>query len=104
MSVAETLTEARALIDTPEKWRHRSEPRDGRCLCMAIWSTGVDIDDESPVLDALLSAVGLHPVFVVKEATRLSSRRHPLYDWNDAEDRTHAEVLAAFDRAIEAAS
>ncbi len=29
--------------------------------------------------------------------------REPLDEWNDDEDRKHAEVLAAFDRAIEMA-
>jgi hypothetical protein len=33
-----------------------------------------------------------------------ADKRQNIPDWNDAPERTHTEVLAAFDRAIEAAS
>lgn len=38
------------------------------------------------------------------QAAGLPQSSGSLVDWNDAPERTHAEVLAAFDKAIEASS
>lgn len=45
-------------------------------------------------INALYNAIGLSREFWMPK----------LPDWNDAPERTHAEVLAAFDKAIAAAS
>lgn len=86
MLTSEILTAARALIDTPAKWGrgmeviYRNEKRcAGFAICAAAGSTGG-----------------------VSAAIRALSGGSPLTigSWND--ERTHADILNAFDRAIAA--
>lgn len=97
MTTAEILRAARALIDTPDKWLHEggASGRDGdrRCVGAAIYDAG---DGQVP-----FSCYEDHPVWgTFKRANGLLGR--PLPAWNDEPERTHAEVLDAFDRAIAA--
>jgi hypothetical protein len=105
-TVAEKLREARALI--AKGWTQDAEARNAAgadiqdvdpafedvepvCWCAAgaiFWATG--IDEYSTAADVLVAAIG--------ERTR-----HFIPQWNDAPERTQAEVLQAFDRAIELA-
>lgn len=91
-STAEILRAAKARIDTPEKWGQGynllSTPK--RCSTQAISTAlGLDLMDYG-VLDTapyeVLAAVVGHD---------------QVGNWNDAPERTHADVMAAFDRAIE---
>jgi hypothetical protein len=108
MSLKDDLIAARALIDTPEKWikgiRHTTErqwlffERHRYCAVGAI-STGQDgCLDHRPfreflrLQDALEAA--LPPDF----------SRSYIWAFNDHPATTHNDVLALFDRAIEAAS
>lgn len=88
MTAVEVLVAARGLIDTPEKWfgGGSGELREGQlCAWQAIDKAASD--RYSPlVLRFFRSAI-----------------QSGIVDWNDAPGRTHAEVLAAFDRAIELA-
>jgi hypothetical protein len=102
-AVADKLREAKALI---EKGWTRHEFESGDCVC----ATG-----------AILRAYNLAPFgsdlekFRRLEATKLLQDAvgaeqalggfgvNSIVAWNDREDRTQAEVLAAFDRAIELA-
>lgn len=87
------LIAARALIDTPEKWTKGSYERDG-CYCVAgalrIAIFG-GLDDNGPYWDRYRTAKrSLHPSDVIL--------------FNDASETTHADMMALFDRAIEAAA
>lgn len=97
MTTKEILIAARAKIDAPERWTQGVVARnaDGHptyisaenavCWCIAGAITSVGGDDV---------ACG---VFL-----RATGTKH-IGKWNDDPTRTHAEVLAAFDRAIAAA-
>lgn len=93
MTTAEVLRAARALIDTPEKWGQGfNSRRPGTCCALealeaVAQTTGTD---HHAADDALRIAVPLSGVYTTT--------------WNDARSTTHADVLAAFDRAIAAES
>lgn len=80
-----TLKAARKLIERPDSWCQGTFlSNDGRrCASGALVDVGASLCDTS--YTALGFACGNSIVC----------------EWNDAPKRTHAEVLAAFDRAIE---
>lgn len=90
------LIKARALIADPAKWgkgprgRHYTRrPLDTCCAAEAIEDCEpANYSNRVTAIRALQKATG-HPTIWV---------------WNDAAERTHAEVLAAFDKAIASAS
>lgn len=95
MKTSEILIAAKARIDSPEKWcqgtYYRNEdgvacPRDhARSLCSVGALLFVSPSEhESDVVIRCLSDV------IDRSVTA----------WNDAPERTHPEVMAAFDRAI----
>lgn len=84
MTTAEVLREARALIDTPEKW---TKGYRGERLCAVAAIASAAPRDWLPAKYALNRALGREESVV-------------LYRWNDDPATTHADVLAAFDRAI----
>ena len=86
------LERARALIDTPDKWlqgKLRKSGSDGKpCRWCVLGACYQIAERDEParyhnMTKALNGVLG-----------------EPVTDWNDAPERTHAEVLAAFDRAI----
>ena len=89
-SVVEVLREARSLVDTPEKWCQGAE-RVGNALCsvgaisVASGMGEVRLDFFPRALETFRAVVGWN-----QSASW----------WNDAPERTHADVLAAFDKAI----
>ena len=91
-TVADVLRRARALIDSPEKWWRPSwenAPGNPACVANAICHANGE-----------LLFVEAHNVM----CRALGLDRVPeIWHWNDAPERTHAEVLAAFDKAIELA-
>ena len=103
-AVREVLVNARELISKPEAWTKRSYARSAggdpvvpyspkaACWCVsgAISISGRDITVRWAARDAILFAAGTSVMDVPT--------------WNDAPERTHAEVLAVFDKAIEAES
>jgi hypothetical protein len=104
-TVVEVLIAARELISVPERWTKSAYARsaDGR----PIGPCGVASQDAvcwCPVgaVDRLvedgtdLAAYALDYLQMVVGGGRVAN-------WNDAQERTHAEVLAAFDKAIELA-
>jgi hypothetical protein len=88
MSAAvETLKAARAVIDIPERWTQGvMRVEDARCASGALIAVGAELISGE--------AYGF-----LRRAT--GARR--ICHWNDEKGRTHAEVMAAFDRAIELA-
>jgi hypothetical protein len=84
METHEILIAARKLIETPEKWGKGGNgptPVGSRCLYLAL-------DGNADEEDAAMRALGFGSI-------------REVYDWNDAKERTHAEVLARLDAAIE---
>ena len=97
MSVVEILEEAKALIDTPEKWtkgewtRPISDEEYCHCAEGAINEClNIDFSNLADVRNA-------HYFFTKAIGTQL------IPEWNDAPERTYAEVMEAFDKAIELA-
>lgn len=98
MTVAETLRKARALIDTPEKWCQGVYCKgDALCSLGAIYAAGggdrKDIPEDGDP----------HFSYESERAYRtLSAAISPKWvaPWNDAPERTHADVMALFDKAI----
>jgi len=101
----EILRKAKALIDAPEKWSKRFAAanaagamvlpthREARRFCALgaiARAQKADYILAGPVVTAFRSGAAL------------GSR--PISSWNDAPGTTHADVMAAFDRAIELAS
>lgn len=85
MTPREILIAAKARIDKPSKWtRLESKSANGRrvCAAQAIWLKGAE--DYGRVTECFRLAVGISVI-----------------EYNDS--HTHAEVMAAFDRAIEMA-
>jgi hypothetical protein len=90
------LIKARALIADPAKWGQGSRVLDrpiATCCASEAIEEAADVRARRvAALDAFRSSAGLSD-----DAASIS-------DWNDAPERTHAEVLAAFDKAIASAS
>jgi hypothetical protein len=98
---ADILRAARALIDAPEKWTQDAYRRDAegnKCkpaaaVCWCAEGAILAASDDSVLMmnrwraEDLLTAAAPGAIAI----------------FNDAPGRTHAEVLAAFDRAIELA-
>jgi hypothetical protein len=104
MTPKEILIAARAKIEAPERWTHGAYARDaaGRkveptcpdavrwCVRGAIDASTEQHSNKRPSSVLFSQAVAGYGALYI-----------PI--WNDAPNRTHAEVLAAFDRAIAAA-
>lgn len=87
--VADVLRRARALIDAPEKWIQRAAKIGGRMCMFGALSVALGSKDSTvPAGDKSLRLLSLG-------VGGCSVSR-----FNDAPERTHTEVLAAFDRAI----
>lgn len=85
------LIAARALLDTPEKWWRGSN------------HTGVEDNCRCPIT-AINDPWVMRLCRLFAAAAGLADDVQEIADWHDDPARTHAEVLAAFDRAIAGAS
>lgn len=90
VKTSEILRAARGLIETPDRWwTGDSSTCRGECALTAIDRVcGGSYETGEPAIGSLARVIGV---------------ADPCADiprWNDAEGRTHAEVLAAFDTAI----
>lgn len=103
MNTREILIGARKLIEKPENWTQGAKSRDinGKpsvfgykasavCWCMlgAMEMTGKSLFANNKAQQVIELVINMNSII----------------RWNDSPDRTHAEVLAAFDRAIELCS
>lgn len=113
--VIELLQQARALIDTPDKWiqDHFAMTAEGDagsfdksvtdkackfCMIGAMNQVGVHSVE---AWDADRIAAQMEGERLLSQAvTRDGSRRGGVMRWNDTEGRTHSEVMDAFDLAI----
>ncbi len=97
MTTAQILRAARELIADERHWTTNVLARDaGGCLTM------VASDDATCfcAVGALLKATGRSGITAARRAIEDAAgiERSRVFEWNDT--HTHAEVLAAFDRAI----
>jgi hypothetical protein len=104
-SAKDVLVAARHILENPDHWTKG---------CFARTAGGGEVDAEDAVAKsfcvhgAIIAAAGGFDVPFRNEALNLlrtaasPSSGFP-GGWNDAPSRTHADVLAAFDRAIESA-
>lgn len=97
MKPFEILVTARAVLADPAKWgkgvRGENRPDDTYCVMDALYA-----EPNTRCGDAL-DACAL--IKITAGETEEYWRAHGIADWNDAPERTHAEVLAALDRAIQ---
>lgn len=106
---ADLLTEARAVIADPAQWCQRAPARNHN-------DTPTDPTSEFAQRWCIMGAIhkvcigGRHSPVVAMRATRAITQslvppgpllRTSPATWNDMPERTHEQVLAAFDRAIE---
>ncbi len=101
-TTAETLRDAKALIDTPAKWTQHADARrsnnipcsyanpDAICFCIvgAVWRASGEFS----------KAFHIVPWQAKKEVCR--TLRRQLLQFNDHPDTSHNDVMAFFDRAI----
>lgn len=99
-AVADKLREARALIERgwTQGWFARTaagndcwySAKEASCWCVtgALFRVAISVREESRLAGTFLAAI---------------DTTDGIAGWNDVPDRTQAEVLAAFDRAIELA-
>lgn len=96
MSTKEDLIAAKAMINTPEKWNQGAYYAGGcfgfdrRCMLGAVMSSDVNFASRDATREALLRAL----------PSSDRKRPHALATYNDT--HSHGEVMAVFDRAIEA--
>lgn len=92
--VADILRRARDSIRDPKRWsRGISDSGPGKaCSWVAINRKDFPLEMNLAAANYLSAAIGLRSNDLVR-----------IFDWNDAAERTHAEVLSAFARAIELA-
>lgn len=97
MTPREILIAARAKIEAPERWTKEAYALDAN-------GDHVACDYEGAVRWCAVGAIGYVGQELIDTAFReFLPEGWILENWNDAPERTHAEVLAAFDRAIELA-
>ena len=102
---AEILRAARAKIERPDAWIQRTGARDIDGLGVGPFDpAAVRFSADAAIEVAARNSSGLHrgdALAFFRRAIAPEIRWIPT--WNDAPGRTHPEVLAAFDRAIEIA-
>lgn len=102
-TTAAVLRRAKALIDTPAKWTKGALARDAAGTRLP-WSARPPYDGavcfcaEGALAKAAGESLPHRPWMAMQEAVGTDS----LFEWNDEPTTTHAEVMAAFDRAIAA--
>ena len=91
--IADILRRAKALIDTEDKWFGPfAKPRFGGRLCSAMAISVANCGSS----DIWTSP----PMNIFRQVLGPQQGSFPVISWNNAPERTHAEVMSAFDKAI----
>ncbi len=103
MSLRDDLIAARALIDTPERWRKDGKVFQPSCCAVIACQRVTDrrVRDGELAVDALYVAL---PVGRKTPYDERDKYGEIVGSFNDSEPTTHADILDLFDRAIEAAT
>lgn len=101
--VKQKLIEARKVIENPASWHKGSYARDTYGLRVPVYS---DNAVSYCTIGACNKVFNSWSTTYQEVLTRLQRAANVppgegIPDWNDAPERTHEEVLAAFDKAIE---
>lgn len=90
MSALAELRRTRATLSDPSRWRKGAgEGPDGeRCVGLTIWDGSSTAAGEAARTLKFVLDLPQYSLF-------------PLYQWNDDPNTTHADLMAALDRAIE---
>lgn len=106
MKTLELLTKARELISTPERWYQGGFGCDaeGRTVSAGAVAEGAACKwcSYGAIITAGQNTGSLEALSALEAVIRDGNNDVAVGPWNDAPERTHAEVLAAFDRAIAA--
>lgn len=98
MSASEILRKAKGLIDSPEKWHHGPQARGSkgeRCIgCALTKAFGSEISFVSAEIQPLFK------LFDAANGWSAGTAGMGLINFNEHPSTTHADVMAAFDRAI----
>lgn len=97
-SLADDLRAARALIDTPEKWCKESYECDGAMCVLGAGQSANGLQEGGPEYYAALRGA-LPPEWEPDE----NDWSGDVPQFNDDPATTHADIMALFDRAIDAA-
>lgn len=100
MTTVEVLRKARALIEDPEKWTQGHDARDAD----GNWAGIHSLQAHSFCATGALMRAGGDVRSDAYEALREQMGVNFLMEFNDSAETSHADVLAAFDRAIEVSS
>ena len=104
-TIKDRLRAARALIDQPGKWTRGANRRDAKGNFL-LRGTKLEVASRctSGVIDKACQGYATDTAvvrkYLLESINRQQWRTFGLVNWNDAPDRTHAEVMQAFDRAI----
>jgi hypothetical protein len=99
-SVVEVLTRARALVE--RGWTQRASARNERGEIVAAASDDACSWCAMAALAFAANGAPYYPAHMALRAAIFGREGGPIPRWNDAPERTQAEVVAAFDRAIAA--
>jgi hypothetical protein len=120
-SVLKTLIKAKAVISNPKHWTQRRLAKtasgdyttvnspDAVCFCaIGALAKACNLKPASPNDDEYIAPCVVNAASVLVTALEIDPRPfgNPsmlVYTWNDQSLRTHAEVMKAFDKAIEIA-
>ena len=104
--IKEVLRHSRALIDKPERWTKEADRRDarGHVLCGGKDDNAVSCRCASWAIQESSSGPGQAKEarsFLLAAIERHTGVNHAwVCAWNDAPERTHGEVMQAFDWAL----
>lgn len=100
-TVKENLIAAKALIDMPEKWRKDPSSREKSCCAIVATNRVTELDQggkEAGLWAALYSALPPH----WRLAQNDTQHGWRVGEFNDHPDTTHSDIMALFQRAIDA--
>lgn len=97
-TTADVLRRARALIDTPEKWTREGPFGTSRhCTGTALMRAAGLFNGWD---ERLQDEQAAHVFIKANKIYSCGCVRGAIACWNDVQERTHADILAAFDKAI----
>jgi hypothetical protein len=108
VTTSDVLRAARARIDSPEKWCQHVCGRDAEGWEISPSAFNADEVEHAVSCCAVASLLAVAPqesarpaLYALAQAVGMDDKLD-LISWNNAAERTHADVMAAFDRAIAA--
>ena len=104
--IKDLLRRAKALIDKPERWTKGTDKRGARGQVLSSSERGNAVCSRCAASAIFESSADINQAKEARSLLRAAIERHTghspfwLCVWNDAEERTHGQVMQAFDWAI----